>query len=138
MSYKSTLYSQYFGGLKTAINSLYGTTVTKKIKSTKDMPIVEMLHLSYGLQDETMSRTDGQYNVAYEINLFAQNKVVNDVEVLGEVMVEQLEELVINYFHANGFRVNTPKVVNSDVNVSRRMIRVSGIYNSMRDIMYRD
>jgi hypothetical protein len=94
--------------------------------------------LNYGLRDENLDRTNGQYEFAYEINVFAQDKEVSGAMKLGDNIVEELEELVINYFHSQGFRVRTPKVTNADITISRRMVRVSGIYDSLNDIIYRD
>jgi len=137
MSYKSTLYSQYKSGLKTAINSLHNATLTERIISTNFLPIVEIKHLNYDLDGETLGKEKQFIRIGYEINIYAEDRVEGSALVEGETIVAELEEIVIDYFNAQGFTFSTPSVSNADVNVSRKLIRVSAVYDENRNVVYR-
>jgi len=137
MSYKSTLYSQYKSGLETAINSLHNAKLTERVISTNFLPIVEIKHLNYDLDSETMGKEKQFIRIGYEINIYAEDMVDGTSLIEGETIVADLEEIVIDYFNTEGFTFSTPSVANADVNVSRKLIRVSAVYDENRNVVYR-
>lgn len=133
MSYKQTLYTEFIGGLETAINSLHGCQVVSIISKGNIFPIAEMRHISYDLSDETLGKEQQYIEFGYEINIYA----VDTETLLADEIVEDIEEVVIDYFNGVGFSYSTPSVRNSDETVARRLVRVSGVYDENKNIVYR-
>jgi hypothetical protein len=133
MSYKQTLYTEFIGGLETAINSLHGCQVVSIIGKANIFPIVEMRHIGYDLSDETMGKEQQYIEFGYEVNIYA----VDTETLLADEIVEDIEEVVIDYFNLKGFTYSTPSVRNSDETVARRLVRVSAVYDENKNIIYR-
>lgn len=135
------LLNQYVTGLTTYINGLYDAIVTIDGRKYQSLPLIEVK--SQGLTDfsgnETLSYQETKFNLAYEINIYSQDINTVSGDIIGDDVVVILGQKVLEYFRSEGFGVRTNQIIsNIDPTVSRKFIRVTGIYDTNREVIYRN
>ena len=128
------LFQQYFVGLQTYINAQHGSILTTDASLHDSLPIVEIKPMMYGLDDETLDKSEKKFRITYQIDIYAKDIQGTNVD---DVLFD-LSEKVITYFLNEGFNITSDlRVPNMDVQIRRKNIRVSGLYDTLRNVMYR-
>jgi hypothetical protein len=128
------LYNKYYVGLKSALNDLYGVVVTSDSSQHETLPIIEMNSIGINLRDETLDKSEKKFAFSYEINIYAKDKA----EATVDDIIFDLSDGVVTYFLDEGFDiVSNLRVPNIDKEVRRKNIRVSGVYDTNREVIYR-
>ena len=128
------LFQQYFVGLQTYINSQHGSVLTTDASLHDSLPIVEIKPMMYGLDDETLDKSEMKFRITYQIDIYAKDIQGTNVD---DVLFD-LSEKVITYFLNEGFNITSDlRVPNIDVQIRRKNIRVSGLYDTLRNVIYR-
>jgi len=146
MAYKKDLHALHTKGLTDTINGLYDTVVVTHIKGLNTLPAIEIKAFDYSLTDETLNKREQKWGFGYEINIYAQDKDVVieedgeelDLFILAEDILDELEDLVLDYFNEVGLTVlNAIPLGNQDPEILRRFIRVNGVYDETKNIVSR-
>jgi hypothetical protein len=128
------LYNKYYVGLKSALNDLYGVVVTTNASWHEKLPIVEINSIGISLRNETLDKSEKMFALNYDINIYAQDSVEETVDDI----IFDLSDGVVTYFLDEGFDiVSNLRVPNIDKEVRRKNIRVSGVYDTNREVIYR-
>lgn len=134
---EKALLDQYVAGLTEHINGLHGVVVTIEGKRYQHMPLIEIK--PNGLRDyqdnETLSYNETKFELGYTINIYSE-----DIEdKIGDDVVMELGTEVSQYFRSEGFAIRFDDIIpNIDATVSRKMIRATGIYDTVRKVIYRN
>jgi hypothetical protein len=128
------LYNKYYVGLKSVLNDLYGVVVTTNASWHEKLPIVEINSIGISLRNETLDKSEKMFALNYEINIYAQDSAEETVD---DILFD-LSDGVVTYFLEEGFDiVSNLRVPNIDKEVRRKNIRVSGVYDTNREVIYR-
>lgn len=139
MSVQKDLYEQYITGLTTHVNNVFGVIVTRNANKEDRFPIIEIKPLLKIYESETLNYTERKDRFGYEVNIYAQDLTYQGTRHYGDDLVLELSDLVDEYFSSQGFKVTfNDKVRNIDVEVERRVVRVEGIYDYERSIMFKN
>ena len=132
------LYTQYINGLTSHLNSKYGVVVVRDAQLADKFPIVELKPPKNDYLKETLSYTERQDRISFQIDIFAKDKQYRNKQYYADEMVLNLANMIDEYFSTNGYRiVFNNHMENLDVNVKRRTIRVEAIYDYKSNTVYK-
>ena len=132
------LYTQYINGLTSHLSNEYGVVVVRDAQLSDKFPIVELKPLTKAYLSETLSYTERQDRISFQIDIFAKDKQYRNKQYYADEMVLNLANMIDEYFSTNGYRiVFNNHMENLDVNVKRRTIRVEAIYDYKSNTVYK-
>ena len=110
-------------------NSIYNPTVTKTMpQESKVFPIAPTKLLPVTNQYNNLSYGEETYTFGIEIDVYAEDKTINNKKVSKRTICNEITDVIVNYFKVN-YRV-TIKVEldapNVDSNIHRNNIKITG------------
>lgn len=132
------LYTQYINGLTSHLSNEYGVVVVRDAQLSDTFPIVELKPLTKAYLSETLSYTERQDRISFQIDIFAKDKQYHDNKYYADEIVLTLADMIDEYFSTNGYRiVFNNHMENLDVDIKRRTIRVEAIYDYKSNMVYK-
>ena len=116
-------------------NSIYNPYVLMATpEESKVFPLVIITQVDDYLKDETLSKTEKQNGLTYEIEIFAQDTTTNR-----QVIIQELVSLVNKVFEDDmGFtRTQSTPIPNIDLSIDRFLMRYEGVYDEKSNKIFR-
>lgn len=134
----ANIYEQVFNTAKEYIlaQSQYAPLVTQRIpEQSGHFPVVTIVQIADRLHDETLKKTEQKVVLAFEVNVFAQDKE----EINGLQIIDELKALVDDVFsdELGMTRERDEPMDNLDRYVRRQYMRYSCILNLDDKRIYR-
>lgn len=129
--YKEKIYPE----LKTYIetNSIYSPVVTKVYtEQSKVFPIITVQLVRERQIYNTLTWGEETYPFRIDINVYSNDKTVNNTKVSKIVIADEISDLVEDYFN-NNYNISISRsddIANIDGNIRRNFIRVEGIVDT--------
>jgi hypothetical protein len=100
---------------------------------------VKIKEIDNFLVDETKNKTEQTSALIYEIEIFAEDKLIGTSIIAGQVIIEELKKLVNQVFDEHyGFKRKTSSPrPNIDLNVEGHFMRFEAEYNETTKKIYR-
>ena len=110
-------------------NSIYNPKVTKKKpQESKLFPIVPVKLYPVTNKYNNLNYGEETYTFKIEINIYAEEKTINNVKVSKRTICNEITSKVVEYFK-NNYHVTIKTeldALNVDINIQRNTVRVSG------------
>ena len=110
-------------------NSIYSPKVTKKMpQESKVFPIVPVKLLPVTNKYNNLNYGEETYTFKIEINIYAEEKTINKVQISKRTICNEITNKVVEYFK-NNYHVTIKTeldALNIDINIQRNIVRISG------------
>ena len=110
-------------------NSIYSPKVTKKMpQESKVFPIVPVKLLPVTNKYNNLNYGEETYTFKIEINIYAEEKTINNVQISKRTICNEITNKVVEYFK-NNYHVTIKTeldALNIDINIQRNIVRISG------------
>lgn len=129
--YKEKIYPELKNYIET--NSIYSPMVTKVYtEQSKVFPIVTVQLVRERQIFNTLTWGEKTYPFRIDINVYSNDKTVNNTKVSKIVITDEIAGLVEDYFNTN-YKISISRIddmENIDGNIRRNFIRVEGILDT--------
>lgn len=110
-------------------NSIYSPKVTKRMpQESKVFPIVPVKLLPVTNKYNNLNYGEETYTFKIEINIYAEEKTINNVQISKRTICNEITNKVVEYFK-NNYHVTIKTeldALNIDINIQRNIVRISG------------
>lgn len=120
-------------------HSLYEPTVIKTFPNTFPVfPIVSIEEITQDFYDETLNKNERKTKVSYEINIFSQDKTIENKKISKHEINKELTKLISEIFDVHfGMKVSIRTAPNIDASIKRTLITCTGVVDNEKLIIYR-
>lgn len=120
-------------------HSLYEPTVIKTFPNTFPVfPIVSIEEITQDFYNETLSKNERKTKVSYEINIFSQDKTIENKKISKHEINKELTKLISEIFDVHfGMKVSIRTAPNIDASIKRTLITCTGVVDNEKLIIYR-
>jgi hypothetical protein len=129
--YKEKIYPELKEYLTT--NSIYSPTVSKiYTEQSKIFPIVTVQLVREKQIFNTLTWGEKTYPFRIDINVYSNDKTINNTKVSKIVITDEISSLIEDYFN-NNYKVSITRqddIANIDGNIRRNFIRIDGILDT--------
>lgn len=129
--YKEKIYPELKEYLTT--NSIYSPAVSKVYtEQSKIFPIVTVQLVREKQIFNTLTWGEKTYPFRIDINVYSNDKTINNTKVSKIVITDEISSLIENYFNDN-YKVSITRqddIANIDGNIRRNFIRIDGILDT--------
>ena len=135
MRVKQLYNEKFFPELKSYVetNSIYSPSVTKVYtEQSKVFPIVTVQLVRERQIFNNLTWGEKTYPFRIDINVYSNDKTINNTKVSKIVITDEISSLIENYFNEN-YKVSISRqddMANIDGNIRRDFIRVEGILDT--------
>ena len=129
--YKNKIYPELKEYIET--NSIYSPVVTKVYtEQSKVFPIITVQLVRERQIFNTLTWGEQTYPFRIDINIYSNDKTVNNTKISKIVITDEISGLIEDYFN-NNYKISVSRqddIANIDGNIRRNFIRVEGILDT--------